>query len=212
MRVSRLTWLVVVIAALILLSTAGQILGLYTDWLWFREVQFTSVFVTVLRTEILVGVVTGVAFFVILYGNVALARRLAPRAVLVVADDALGLPSPDILRPYLRRLDPAREHDAGSPRRLAGDGPMGAGPEGAASHAVRHSRPALRPGGGLLRVPASALELPLWLADGGPHPLWSGHHRRVLLPPGAFRSRPVVSRSPDGPGATSWSWRPSCSS
>jgi len=27
--------------------TAGQIVGVYTDWLWFREVQFTSVFVTV---------------------------------------------------------------------------------------------------------------------------------------------------------------------
>ena len=78
--------------------------GFYTDWLWFGEVQFRSVFVTVLRTEILVGLVTGVAFFVILYGNVALAWRLAPRQTLVVADDALGLPSPDILRPYLHGL------------------------------------------------------------------------------------------------------------
>jgi uncharacterized protein len=96
--------LILIIAAIALLSTAGRILGLYTDWLWFREVQFTSVFVTVLRTEVLLGVVTGAAFFVILYGNVALARRLARRDVLVVADDALGLPSPEILEPALRRL------------------------------------------------------------------------------------------------------------
>ena len=96
--------LILIIAAIALLSTAGQILGLYTDWLWFREVQFTSVFVTVLRTEVLLGMVTGAVFFVILYGNVALARRLAPRDVLVVADDALGLPSPEILEPSLRRL------------------------------------------------------------------------------------------------------------
>jgi len=96
--------LILIIAAMALLSTAGQLLGLYTDWLWFRKVQFTSVFVTVLRTEVLLGVVTGAAFFVILYGNVALARWLAPRDVLVVADDALGLPSPEILEPFLRRL------------------------------------------------------------------------------------------------------------
>lgn len=103
MRVSGLTWLIAV-ATVALLSTAGQIVSFYTDWLWFREVQFTSVLVTILRTQILLGLVTGVAFFVILYGNVALAWRLAPRENLVVADDALGLPSPEILRPYLRRL------------------------------------------------------------------------------------------------------------
>ena len=104
MRVPRLTWLIVAIATFVLLSTAGQIVGFYADWLWFGEVQFTSVFLTILRTQILLGLVTGVAFFVILYGNVALAWRLAPRETLVVADDALGLPSPEILRPYLRRL------------------------------------------------------------------------------------------------------------
>ena len=104
MRVSGLTWLIVALASLALLSPAGQILGFYTDWLWFREVQFTSVFVTVLQTQVLLGVVTGAAFFLILYGNVTLARRLAPREALVAADDATGLPSPEMLEPYLRRL------------------------------------------------------------------------------------------------------------
>ena len=66
--------------------------------------QFTSVFVTVLQTQVLLGVVTGAAFFLILYGNVILARRLAPREALVAVDDAAGLPSPEILDPYLRRL------------------------------------------------------------------------------------------------------------
>jgi uncharacterized protein len=42
--------LILIIASTALLGTAGQFLGLYTDWLWFREVQFTSVFVPVLRT------------------------------------------------------------------------------------------------------------------------------------------------------------------
>jgi uncharacterized protein len=98
------TWLILTIAVLLLLSTAGQIVGFYTDWLWFGEVRFTSVFLTVLRTQILLGLVTGVAFFVILYGNVALAWRLAPRGALMVEDDALGLPSPEILRPHVRRL------------------------------------------------------------------------------------------------------------
>ena len=96
--------LLLVIAAFVLLSMVGQILGLYIDWLWFREVQFTPVFFTVLRTQFILGAVTAVAFFLILYINVLLAWRLAPRDVLVVADDAIGLPSPEVLEPYIRRL------------------------------------------------------------------------------------------------------------
>src|SRR6059036_1665788 len=103
-RVSGLTWLILALASLALLSTAGQIVGFYTDWLWFREVQFASVFVTVLQTQVLLGVVTGAAFFLILYGNVTLARRLATRETLVIADDLPGLPSPEILQPCLGRL------------------------------------------------------------------------------------------------------------
>jgi uncharacterized protein len=103
-RVWGLTWVILAIVTLALLSTAGQIVSFYTDWLWFHEVRFTSVFVTVLQTQVLLGLLTGTAFFLILYGNVSLARRLAPRAALVAADDALGLPSPEILDSYLRRL------------------------------------------------------------------------------------------------------------
>lgn len=102
-RVHRLTWLILGIATLALLNTAGQIVGFYTDWLWFREVQFTSVFVTVIEAQILVGAATGAVFFLILYGNVMVARRLAPREVLMAVDIA-GWPSPDTLDPYLRRL------------------------------------------------------------------------------------------------------------
>jgi len=103
-RVRGSTWLFLALAGLVLLSTGGQIVGFYADWLWFHEVQFTSVFVTVLETQVLLGVVTGVAFFLIFYGNVILARRLASRDVLVAVDDTAGLPSPEVLDPYLRRL------------------------------------------------------------------------------------------------------------
>src|SRR5258706_129623 len=128
MRVSGLTWLILVSAVLVLLSTAGQIVGFYTDWLWFGEVQFTSVFVTILRTEILVGLVTGVAFFVILYGNVALAWRLAPRGTLVLAGRrprAAKSRNPEAVPPP---ADVTSEHDAGSPGRLAWNGPKKATP------------------------------------------------------------------------------------
>jgi hypothetical protein len=104
MRGRRVTWLILGIATLALLNSAGQIVGFYADWLWFHEVQFTSVFVTVIQAQVLVGAVTGAVFFLIFYGNVMVARQLATRDVLVVVDDVPGWPSPDLLDPYLRRL------------------------------------------------------------------------------------------------------------
>src|SRR5262249_9904224 len=97
-RVRGLTWLILALATMALLRTAGQILAFYADWLWFRGVQFRSVIVAVLRMQILLGMVTGAAFFLILYGNVILARWLAPRA-LVAAGDAPGCP---VLRSWSR--------------------------------------------------------------------------------------------------------------
>jgi len=103
-RIPRIAWLFLALAALVLLTTAGQILALYVDWFWFREVRFTSVFFRVIEAEALVGLVAGAAFFAILYGNLTLARRLAPRDVLVLLHDVEGLPSPEIVDGYLRRL------------------------------------------------------------------------------------------------------------
>ena len=64
-RSRRFKAAIVVATLFVLVTVVPTLVGLFTDWLWFREVQFTSVFVTVLRTQILLGLVTGVAFFVI---------------------------------------------------------------------------------------------------------------------------------------------------
>jgi uncharacterized protein len=98
------TWLFLGLVGLALLGAADQIVGFYTDWLWFHEVHYASIFLTVLRTQLLLGVVTGAAFFLILYGNVVLARRVASPEVLVAVDDITGLPSPEVLDWHLRRL------------------------------------------------------------------------------------------------------------
>jgi uncharacterized membrane protein (UPF0182 family) len=92
------------LAAVLILASAGGLVRLYTDWLWFQEVGFAAVFVTVLKTQVGLGLIFGVAFFLVLYANAVLARRLGPRDVLVVVDDSLGLPSREILEPYLRTL------------------------------------------------------------------------------------------------------------
>jgi uncharacterized protein len=53
---------------------------LYTDWLWFAEVGYTGVFTATIWAKTQLFLVFGALFFAIFYGNVAIARRLAPDA------------------------------------------------------------------------------------------------------------------------------------
>lgn len=57
-----------------------NLVPLYTDWLWFGEVGFRRVFTTTIiaRTALFSGF--GLLFFALFYGNLRLARRMAPEA------------------------------------------------------------------------------------------------------------------------------------
>ena len=77
-RRRRLVIIVVaVLAALVVAFTALS--GFFVDVLWFREVGFSDVFWTVLRTRVLLGLVFGLAFFALLYVNLIIVRRTTPR-------------------------------------------------------------------------------------------------------------------------------------
>ena len=72
-------WPVIVIGALVLLALLFTFMSqFYVDLLWFREVDYSSVFWTTLRTKFLLGLVFGLIFFVLLYVNLLIVRRLAP--------------------------------------------------------------------------------------------------------------------------------------
>jgi uncharacterized membrane protein (UPF0182 family) len=68
----------VVGVTLVLLIFASQIVDLWTDWLWFREVGYTAVFGGVLSTKIWMFVLVGAAFGGFVGGNLYLAFRVRP--------------------------------------------------------------------------------------------------------------------------------------
>jgi len=74
----RYFWPVVVIIIMLLMLFGGGIVTLYTDWLWFKDLGFGCVFTTRLLTQLKVGLLFGVIFFAIIYGNLWYARRIAP--------------------------------------------------------------------------------------------------------------------------------------
>ncbi|MDH5290283.1 MAG: UPF0182 family protein, partial [Acidimicrobiia bacterium] len=97
-----------VVVALIVAFTVAS--SFYIDLLWFRELQFTSVFWTTLRTKILLGLVFGLLFFALLYANLLIVRRSSPSGppLRIVSPEQEAL---DRLRrladPYLRWVVPA---------------------------------------------------------------------------------------------------------
>lgn len=72
----RILIIAVVLAAL---AVVGVAVTYYTDWLWFTEVGYASVFVKILVTKFLLWLIFSLLFFGIFYLNMLLARRLKPR-------------------------------------------------------------------------------------------------------------------------------------
>ncbi|MFQ5902066.1 MAG: UPF0182 family protein [Candidatus Binatia bacterium] len=91
-------------ALLFLIVFLGQAISLYTDWLWFHEVGFTQVFKTALTFKLILAVVFGGLFSLLIYFNVRMAAR-APRGVRFLDEEnAIELPSPELVDPVLQRL------------------------------------------------------------------------------------------------------------
>ncbi|MCC6444706.1 MAG: UPF0182 family protein [Armatimonadetes bacterium] len=90
--------------ALLIMIFGGRSLYLYTEWLWFREVGYSSVFSTTLATKAKMGVAMGLIFFIILTVNAALTRRLAPPTIRFIKGRILDIPERNIFEPYIGKI------------------------------------------------------------------------------------------------------------
>jgi uncharacterized membrane protein (UPF0182 family) len=70
---------IVIGIAIVILVVAARLLGMYVDWLWFREIALRVVFWNRFWAQLVSGLVFTVVAFVIVYANVEIARRLSPR-------------------------------------------------------------------------------------------------------------------------------------
>ena len=74
----RIAILVVILLAFIFFSVIAPFAGFYTDALWFNHLGFQGLFYKMLLAKILMVVIFGACFFALLYGNILVARKLAP--------------------------------------------------------------------------------------------------------------------------------------
>jgi uncharacterized membrane protein (UPF0182 family) len=104
--VNRPPPVLLLLLALLALAIVAQLVPLYTDWLWFGEVGYTSVFVKILSLRGSLFAALAVAVLVFLYANLTFAARTAAPDVIWELEDQLGLPSRVLIEPLIRRFLP----------------------------------------------------------------------------------------------------------
>jgi uncharacterized membrane protein (UPF0182 family) len=88
MRSRGFTWLIVLVTALLLLVPSAAVF--YTDWLWFKEVGYDSLFLRRINAQGLVFIVVFTAVFVVLSFNLRYARRALNRPQIVLGTSLDG--------------------------------------------------------------------------------------------------------------------------
>src|SRR6266850_7225460 len=59
------------------MSFLNSLTTFWVDWLWFEETGYSILFTKSVTTQFILGLVGGVIFFLIVYSNGLLAKRLA---------------------------------------------------------------------------------------------------------------------------------------
>jgi uncharacterized protein len=99
-------WLLILLV-LFLFLLSGNLISLYIDGLWFQEVGQLPVFLITLSTQLKLGLIIGLLFFIIVYANLVLAHRYRSAAQWHRTQGWLDLPFRTQLDPYVARLIPA---------------------------------------------------------------------------------------------------------
>jgi len=98
--------ILLLVVGLVVLGFVGQVVPLYTDWLWFQEVGYEQVFLTTLSFRGALFAAVAVAVLVFLYVNLTFAARTARSDVYWELEDQLGLPGRVVIEPLIRRFMP----------------------------------------------------------------------------------------------------------
>jgi uncharacterized protein len=100
----RIGALIAVVVVIILITSLRGLARFWTDYLWFQSVGFTSVFRGVLLTKWLLAVVFIGIFFLLMFGNLTIADRVAPVDPPPGGNDELVTRYRDLVAPHGRAV------------------------------------------------------------------------------------------------------------
>ena len=98
--------LIVFAVLLLLFLLGGSLSGLYTDWLWFGQVQYSAVFLTVLTTKLWLGAAGAALLFFLLWVNLRVARRPTHTTLVLQGKNLLAIPERHLFEPQVNRMLP----------------------------------------------------------------------------------------------------------
>ncbi len=98
--------LIIFAVLLLLLLVGASLSGLYTDWLWFWQVQYSGVFLTVLTTKLCLGAAGAALLFCLLWVNLRVARRPTHTTLVFQAKNVLAIPERHLVEPTVNRMLP----------------------------------------------------------------------------------------------------------
>ena len=91
-RLQSIKGLALFIIIIGILAISLQFITLITDWFWFQEVGYQSVFYVTLLAKVKMAALFGVVFFAIFYTNLFLAVRFSSRLFVIEGDDTIQMP------------------------------------------------------------------------------------------------------------------------
>src|SRR5579864_8115565 len=103
-RRTRIMLLVGVVVLILLITSLSGLARFWTDYLWFQSVGFTSVFRGVLLTKWLLALVFIGIFFLLMFGNLTIADRVAPVDPPPGGNDELVTRYRDLVAPHSRAV------------------------------------------------------------------------------------------------------------
>jgi uncharacterized membrane protein (UPF0182 family) len=98
----RRRWIVIAVVVLAVIVSINSIVRFYTDLLWFGELRFATVFWKIFWTRAVVGTIGGVVAGIVLFANLEVARRGAPRYRFVTPGGDIAEQYRSVFRPYAR--------------------------------------------------------------------------------------------------------------
>lgn len=99
-------WAIILLAVIALLLS-GNLVSLYTDWLWFVEIGQLPVMITTLMAQFKLGLALGILFFLLLYLNLLFAHRYRNAGRWDRTQQWLDLPVRTQLDPQIVKAIPA---------------------------------------------------------------------------------------------------------
>ena len=101
-RRTRIIVVLAIVAVIVLITSLSGLARFWTDYLWFQSVGFTSVFRGVLLTKVVLALVFMAIFFLMMWGNLVIADRVAPEEVTAGTADELVVRYRDVVSPHAK--------------------------------------------------------------------------------------------------------------